>query len=121
VLTKLHVFRLIEYAKVLFLDADVLPLRPLSHLLALPFDFCAVPDVGWPDIFNSGVMALTPSDGAFEELRALLKSRGSWDGGDQGLLNEWRGDSWHRLSFTYNTTPTAAYTCIYALAPRTYS
>jgi glycogenin glucosyltransferase len=110
VLTKLHVFRLTQYTKILFLDADVLPLRPLSHLLALPHDFSAVPDVGWPDIFNSGVMALTPSDSSFEELRELLKTRGSWDGGDQGLLNEWRGDNWHRLSFTYNTTPTAAYT-----------
>jgi glycogenin glucosyltransferase len=121
VLTKLHVFRLTQYSKVLFLDADVLPLRPLSHLLALPFDFCAVPDVGWPDIFNSGVMVLSPSDATFEDLRALLKSRGSWDGGDQGLLNEWRGDDWHRLSFTYNTTPTAAYTCVYVSFTRSSS
>lgn len=36
VLTKLHVFRLTEFSKVLFLDADTLPLKPLSHLFALP-------------------------------------------------------------------------------------
>ncbi|KAG0707495.1 glycosyltransferase family 8 protein [Suillus ampliporus] len=110
VLTKLHVFRLTQYTKVIFLDADVLPLRPLSHLFQLDHEFSAVPDVGWPDIFNSGVMVLSPGEDKFQELQELLKTHGSWDGGDQGLLNEWRGGNWNRLSFTYNTTPTAAYT-----------
>ncbi|EAU92780.1 glycogenin glucosyltransferase [Coprinopsis cinerea okayama7 len=110
VLTKLHVFRLTQFSKIIFLDADVLPLRPLSHLFDLPHEFSAVPDVGWPDIFNSGVLVLSPGEDKFNELCQLLKSKGSWDGGDQGLLNEWRGGDWHRLSFTYNTTPTAAYT-----------
>ncbi|KAG2350820.1 nucleotide-diphospho-sugar transferase [Suillus weaverae] len=110
VLTKLHVFRLAQYSKVIFLDADVLPLRPLSHLFHLDHEFSAVPDVGWPDIFNSGVMVLSPGEDKFTELQELLKTNGSWDGGDQGILNEWRGGNWNRLSFTYNTTPTAAYT-----------
>ncbi|KAG1813286.1 nucleotide-diphospho-sugar transferase [Suillus subaureus] len=110
VLTKLHVFRLTQYSKVIFLDADVLPLRPLSHLFHLDHEFSAVPDVGWSDIFNSGVMVLSPSEDKFTELQELLKTNGSWDGGDQGILNEWRGGDWNRLSFTYNTTPTAAYT-----------
>lgn len=110
VLTKLHIFRLTQYSKIIFLDADVLPIRPLSHLFNLPHEFSAVPDVGWPDIFNSGVMIFSPGEDKFEELRELLKEKGSWDGGDQGILNEWRGSDWHRLSFVYNTTPTAAYT-----------
>lgn len=110
VLTKLHIFRLTQYSKLIFLDADVLPVRPLSHLFTLPHEFSAVPDVGWPDIFNSGVMVLSPGEDKFKELVELMKSKGSWDGGDQGLLNEWRRDNWNRLSFTYNTTPTAAYT-----------
>ncbi|KAJ7293144.1 glycogenin [Mycena rebaudengoi] len=110
VLTKLHVFRLTQYSKIIFLDADVLPIRPLSHLFTLPHEFSAVPDVGWPDIFNSGVLVLSPGEDKFTELNQLLKSKGTWDGGDQGILNEWRGGNWNRLSFTYNTTPTAAYT-----------
>ncbi|KAF5323529.1 hypothetical protein D9611_005674 [Ephemerocybe angulata] len=110
VLTKLHVFRLTQFSKIIFLDADVLPLRPLSHLFDLPHEFSAAPDVGWPDIFNSGVLVLSPGEDKFNELNDLLKSKGTWDGGDQGLLNEWRGNNWNRLSFTYNTTPTAAYT-----------
>ncbi|KAJ3795908.1 glycogenin [Lentinula aff. detonsa] len=110
VLTKLHVFRLTQYAKIIFLDADVLPIQPLSHLFTIPHEFSAAPDVGWPDIFNSGVLVLSPGEEKFSELRELLTTKGSWDGGDQGILNEWRGDNWNRLSFTYNTTPTAAYT-----------
>ncbi|KIK94755.1 glycosyltransferase family 8 protein [Paxillus rubicundulus Ve08.2h10] len=110
VLTKLHVFRLTQYTKAIFLDADVLPIRPLSHLFGLDHEFSAVPDVGWPDIFNSGVMVLSPGEDKFKELQQLLKTKGSWDGADQGILNEWRGNNWNRLSFTYNTTPTAAYT-----------
>lgn len=112
VLSKLHVFRLTQYSKVIFLDADVLPVRPLSHLFGLDHEFAAVPDVGWPDIFNSGVMVLSPGEDKFNQLYDLLNTQGSWDGGDQGLLNEWRGDNWHRLRFTYNTTPTAAYTSV---------
>ncbi|KAJ8597617.1 nucleotide-diphospho-sugar transferase [Rhizopogon salebrosus TDB-379] len=110
VLTKLHVFRLAQYSKIVFLDADVLPVRPLSHLFHLEHEFSAVPDVGWPDIFNSGVMVLSPGEDKFKELQELLQTKGTWDGGDQGLLNEWKGSNWNRLSFTYNTTPTAAYT-----------
>ena len=112
VLTKLHVFRLTQFSKIIFLDADVLPIRPLDHLFSLPHEFSAVPDVGWPDIFNSGVMVLTPGEEKFAQLNQLLKSSPSWDGGDQGILNEWRGGDWNRLSFIYNTTPTAAYTFV---------
>ncbi|KAL6298716.1 hypothetical protein BKA93DRAFT_810095 [Sparassis latifolia] len=110
VLTKLHAFRLTQYSKLIFLDADVLPIRPISHLFTIPHEFAAVPDVGWPDIFNSGVLVFSPGEDKFNELMGLLRTKGSWDGGDQGLLNEWRGGDWHRLSFTYNTTPSAAYT-----------
>jgi len=112
VLTKLHIFRLTQYQKIMFLDADVLPIRSISHLFNLPHEFSAVPDVGWPDIFNSGVLVLSPGEDKFNQLNELLKSKGSWDGGDQGILNEWRGGDWNRLSFTYNTTPTAAYTLV---------
>lgn len=108
----MHIFRLTQFSKIIFLDADVLPIRPLSHLFSLPHEFSASPDVGWPDIFNSGVLVLSPGEEKFTQLTDLLTSKGSWDGGDQGILNEWRGGDWNRLSFTYNTTPTAAYTSV---------
>ena len=99
-----------QFDRVIFLDADILPIRPLSHLFSLPHEFSAVPDVGWPDIFNSGFMVLKPGEDKFDDIIDLVRSRGSWDGGDQGVLNEWTRGNWNRLSFTYNTTPTAAYT-----------
>lgn len=55
-------------------------------------------------------MVLTPGEDKFNDIMGLVRSKGSWDGGDQGVLNEWRGNDWNRLSFIYNTTPTAAYT-----------
>lgn len=117
----MHIFRLTQYSKIIFLDADVLPIRPLSHLFALPHEFSAAPDVGWPDIFNSGVLVFSPGEDKFTELNELLKSKGTWDGGDQGILNEWRGGNWNRLSFTYNTTPTAAYTSVSLLSDHDYA
>src|SRR5258708_15860536 len=96
VLTKLHIFRLTQFQKIIFLDADVLPIRPLSHLFNIPHEFSAAPDVGWPDIFNSGVLVVSPGNDKFNELYELIKTKPSWDGGDQGLLNEWRGENWNR-------------------------
>lgn len=109
VLTKLHIFRLIQYKKLIYLDADVLPLRPLSNLFSLAVEFAAVPDVGWPDTFNSGMMLLVPAEESFQAILNLVYAKGSWDGGDQGILNEWRGHDWYRLSFVYNVTRTSAY------------
>lgn len=108
-LTKLHLFRLTQYDKIIFLDADTLVCRPLSQLFDLPQPFAAAPDSGWPDAFNSGVMVATPNERTFKDLIKMMDERGSWDGGDQGLLNDYFSD-WHRLSFTYNVTPSAYYT-----------
>jgi glycogenin glucosyltransferase len=52
--TKLHTFRLTQFKKVIYLDADTLVIRPLSHLFDLAAPFAAAPDIGWPDCFNSG-------------------------------------------------------------------
>nr|XP_031859843.1 uncharacterized protein CI109_004691 [Kwoniella shandongensis]KAA5526915.1 hypothetical protein CI109_004691 [Kwoniella shandongensis] len=131
-LTKLHLFRLQPFfSTLIYLDADVLPIRPLSHLFTTtqPHVLSACPDTGWPDCFNSGVMVIRPRESDWKGLRALLKDgegedgiyteasqgNGSFDGADQGLLNEWfseegGGGDWHRLPFTYNVTPSAAYT-----------
>jgi hypothetical protein len=120
-LTKLHIFRLTNlYTKLIYLDADVLPLRPLSHLFSLPNRFSACPDTGWPDCFNSGVMVVEPREEDFVGMMGLMKDaldkgrelggtvsgNGSFDGADQGLLNEWfsedgPGGDWNRLSFTW--------------------
>ncbi|KAH8117966.1 hypothetical protein DFH11DRAFT_1541226 [Phellopilus nigrolimitatus] len=74
VLTKLHVFRLTRFDKIIFLNADVLPMRPLSHLFFIPHEFSGVPDIGWPEIFNAGVMV---GEDKLNEIMSLMKIVGS--------------------------------------------
>ena len=43
-------------------------------------ELSAVADVGWPDMFNSGLFVFEPSDKTFETLLALAVKDGSFDG-----------------------------------------
>ncbi|KRY37142.1 glycogenin-1 [Trichinella spiralis] len=117
--TKLNCWKLTQYKKCVFLDADCLVLQQCDDLFDYP-ELSAAPDIGWPDIFNSGVFVFVPSNETYQNLVKLGVEQGSFDGADQGLLNsffsEWRlkGPS-HRLPYTYNTASSALYTYIAAL------
>lgn len=100
-LTKLYAWTL-DYDKVVYLDADMLVRSAIDSLFDRP-SFSAVTDIGWPDCFNSGLMVLTPSYSTFEELKYLAKTQGSFDGADQGLLNDYFTE-WQRIPFVYNCT-----------------
>jgi len=52
--TKLHCWRLTQYRKCVFLDADTLVLSNIDDLFERD-ELSAAPDAGWPDCFNSGV------------------------------------------------------------------
>ena len=106
--TKIALWRQTQYAKLVYIDADVVALRAPDELFDESNYFAAVPDIGWPDCFNSGVLALTPNTGDYYALLALAQRGISFDGADQGLLNMHFRD-WHRLSFTYNCTPNGSY------------
>ncbi|KAG7845384.1 hypothetical protein KL941_003230 [Ogataea angusta] len=119
-LSKINLWRLVEYSKLVYLDADTLLLQNLDHLFAQNFDasqVMAAPDCGWPDLFNSGVMVLQPNMTVFQELMDLYESTESFDGADQGLLNHYfnpdlyhGGTSrWLRLPFIYNCTLNSHY------------
>ncbi|KAI6173664.1 hypothetical protein M3Y98_01105800 [Aphelenchoides besseyi] len=106
--TKLHCWRLTQYEKCVFLDADTLVLQNADELFDRP-DFSAAPDIGWPDFFNSGVFVFVPSLETYRQLVHFGVEHGTFDGGDQGLLNQfysnWRElDASHRLPFIYNVT-----------------
>ncbi|KAI6205179.1 hypothetical protein M3Y94_00763300 [Aphelenchoides besseyi] len=106
--TKLHCWRLTQYEKCVFLDADTLVLQNADELFDRP-DFSAAPDIGWPDFFNSGVFVFAPSLETYRQLVHFGVEHGTFDGGDQGLLNQfysnWRElDASHRLPFVYNVT-----------------
>lgn len=80
--TKLHVFSLVDYARVVFLDADTLVLGNVDELFEMVGDggFAACPDIGWPDCFNSGVFVCSPNTQVFQRLLQLGQSEGSFDG-----------------------------------------
>ncbi len=108
--TKINLFRLTQFRKILYLDADVVALRAPDELFALPDTFAAAPDVGWPDAFNTGVMLIAPHMGDYHALHTLASAGDSFDGADQGLLNQYfEHKPWKRLSFKYNCTPSANY------------
>ncbi|XP_039829714.1 UDP-glucuronate:xylan alpha-glucuronosyltransferase 2-like isoform X2 [Panicum virgatum] len=91
--SKFRLWQLTEYERVVFVDADILVLRNLDALFGLP-QLAAVGNDG--PLFNSGVMVVEPSACTFEALVRQRRTVRSYNGGDQGFLNEvfvW----WHRL------------------------
>jgi len=111
--SKLRAWKLTQFTKCVFLDADTLVLQNVDDLFERD-EFSAVPDVGWPDCFNSGVFVFRPSDDTYNALIEHAEQHGSFDGGDQGLLNEFfsdwsQSDASRRIPFTYNTVSTAVY------------
>ncbi|XP_046992070.1 proteoglycan 4-like isoform X1 [Schistocerca americana] len=117
--TKLHCWRLTEFSKAVFLDADTLVLKNCDELFERE-EFSAAPDAGWPDCFNSGVFVFKPSEETYQSLVQFAVTHGSFDGGDQGLLNSYFSD-WstkdisRHLPFIYNMVSSAFYSYLPAL------
>lgn len=142
--SKVILWSLSQYDKILYLDADTLPntssSRTVVDLLKLDFPrnkILAASDSGFPDIFNSGMFVLRPDSSDFSQLRQLAQSADptvSFDGADQGLLNQYFNPNpdwvselldagltnvqdvpghatslWIKLPFLYNVTPSAQY------------
>ena len=120
--SKLHCWKLIQYKKCVFLDADCLAIKNVDDLFERD-EFSAASDVGWPDCFNSGVFVFKPSLDTYSSLISFASTDGSFDGGDQGLLNSYF-KNWHleesskRLPFIYNMTTNVSYS--YAPAFKQY-
>jgi glycogenin len=106
VFTKLRIWELVDFDRVVLLDADTLVLQNVDDLFERPA-FAAAPDFFLPDHFNSGVMVVAPSRKTFADMRTALVTHGSYDGGDQGFLNTFFPDWYampiqHRLPVGYN-------------------
>ncbi|KAF8536925.1 hypothetical protein BDD12DRAFT_260268 [Trichophaea hybrida] len=102
-LTKIHLWKQTQFRKVVYVDADMVAVRVPDELFDIEANFAASPDIGWPDCFNSGLMLATPDKKTYGELLELADQGATFDGADQGLLNQYFGN-WHRLSFVYNCT-----------------
>ena len=91
--SKFRLWQLTDYDKLVFIDSDIIVLRNLDLLFHFP-QITATGNDG--SIFNSGIMVIEPSICTFRTLMGLRKEITSYNGGDQGFLNEvfvW----WHRL------------------------
>lgn len=106
--TKINLWRQSQFRKIVYVDADVVSLRAPDELFNLESRFAAAPDIGWPDLFNSGVMVLNPNLQDYYSLLAMAQRGISFDGADQGLLNM-HFRSYDRISFQFNVTPSAHY------------
>lgn len=107
--TKITLWKQIQFRRIVYMDADMVALRAPDELFNLPQPFSAAPDIGWPDLFNTGLMVLTPNLGDYYALLAMAQRGISFDGADQGLLNMHFKNTYNRLSFSYNVTPSAHY------------
>ncbi|XP_077396167.1 glycogenin-1-like [Festucalex cinctus] len=111
--TKLHCWTLTHYEKCVFMDADTMVLCNIDDLFERE-ELSAAPDPGWPDCFNSGVFVFRPSIETHEKLLTFCADNGSFDGGDQGVLNSFfntwsTADISKHLPFVYNLSSIAIY------------
>uniref|UniRef100_A0A3Q0S671 glycogenin glucosyltransferase n=1 Tax=Amphilophus citrinellus TaxID=61819 RepID=A0A3Q0S671_AMPCI len=111
--TKIHCWTLTQYSKCVFLDADTLVLCNVDELFERD-ELSAAPDPGWPDCFNSGVFVFRPSLHTHTRLLDHARHHGSFDGGDQGLLNSFFSgwsveDISKHLPFIYNLSVSSVY------------
>ncbi|XP_078420373.1 glycogenin-1-like [Cetorhinus maximus] len=111
--TKLHCWALTRYSKCIFMDADTLVLCNIDELFERE-ELSAAPDPGWPDCFNTGVFVYRPSIETYNQLLQFSTEKGSFDGGDQGLLNSFfsnwaTADITKHLPFIYNLSSVAVY------------
>ncbi|XLU24774.1 hypothetical protein S245_060840 [Arachis hypogaea] len=91
--SKFRLWQLTDYDKIIFIDSDIIVLRNLDILFHFPQISATGND---QTIFNSGIMVIEPSNCTFATLMSLRDDIVSYNGGDQGFLNEvfvW----WHRL------------------------
>ncbi|RYR52497.1 hypothetical protein HN51_014667 [Arachis hypogaea] len=100
--SKLRIWELTMYEKIIFLDSDVLVLKSIHGFFYYP-QLSAAPNE--KAMFNSGVMVIEPSQCMFENMLDKIHKVKSYNGGDQGFLNEvfaW----WHRTPSKLNKLKT---------------
>lgn len=89
VYTKLKIFNMTNYKKVVYLDADTVVLRSIDDLFQCR-KFCA--NLKHSERLNSGVMVVEPSESVFKDMMTKVSTLPSYTGGDQGFLNSYYGD-----------------------------
>lgn len=109
--TKLQIFSLKEYEKIVYLDADMIICDNIESLFdkphmsavisgaAIPLNSC------WKDL-NSGLMVIKPDIKLVKEMRLSIRKLSSKDGSDQGYLQsffvDWRSNKKLHLPHKFN-------------------
>ena len=99
IFSKLHVWNMTEYERIVYLDSDVLVLSNIDHM----FDcgtICAA--FRHSDLFNAGILVLEPSKATFDDMLTKISSLPSYDGGDQGFLNVYFKDLVYAPMFNWS-------------------
>ncbi|KAJ1413864.1 Nucleotide-diphospho-sugar transferase [Sesbania bispinosa] len=86
VYTKLKIFNMTNYKKVVYLDADTVVVKNIDDLFKCG-KFCA--NLKHSERLNSGVMVVEPSETVFNDMMRKIKTTASYTGGDQGFLNSY--------------------------------
>ncbi|CAN1335186.1 Inositol phosphorylceramide glucuronosyltransferase 1 [Linum perenne] len=89
VYTKLKIFNMTNYQKVVYLDADTIVVKDIEDLFQCS-KFCA--NLKHSERLNSGVMVVEPSEAVFNDMFAKVNTMYSYTGGDQGFLNSYFPD-----------------------------
>ncbi len=102
---KLRLWEMVEYDKVVFIDADALALKNIDRLFDYP-EFSAAPNVyqtlGDFHRLNSGVFVARPSEATFAAmLKRLDAPEAFWKRTDQTFLQDFFPD-WHGLPVFFN-------------------
>ncbi|VDK47449.1 unnamed protein product [Gongylonema pulchrum] len=87
--TKIYCWRLTQYTKCVFLDADCLVLQNADELFEHD-ELSAVADIGWPDCFNSGVFVYQPSEQTYLNILNFAMEIGSFDGARLPVISKFQ-------------------------------
>ncbi|CAA7061882.1 unnamed protein product [Microthlaspi erraticum] len=104
VYTKLKIFNMTAYKKVVYLDADTIVVKNIEDLFKCS-KFCA--NLKHSERLNSGVMVVEPSEALFNDMMRKVKTLSSYTGGDQGFLNSYYPDFPNARVFDPSLTPEA--------------
>ncbi|EES11117.1 hypothetical protein BDA96_06G164200 [Sorghum bicolor] len=89
VYTKLKIFNMTNYKKVVYLDADTIVVKSIEDLFKCG-KFCG--NLKHSERMNSGVMVVEPSETLFNDMINKVGQLPSYTGGDQGFLNSYYSD-----------------------------
>lgn len=103
---KLELWKLEDYDRIVFLDADAVVVKPIDTLFGFP-EFAGAPNLyeTLADFhrLNSGVFVAAPSRATYDRLIGALDRPGIfWRRTDQTFL-ETAFPDWHKLPYTFNT------------------